>query len=209
MLSSASLTRVFHGVFLCLAVVIPLLAGCDRQSGTTAQPQLSDSPVAGAVAGAGATGAGDAQTPTGIDRSHKGEPLPDLTFKDPAGHTLRLPAQTGRPLLVNLWATWCAPCVAELPTLDALAARQQPRVITLSQDMGDGAAVASFLKGKGLTHLTPWLDPEATAAARYGGGSLPMTIYYDTSGHELWRWNGGNEWTSPAAARLLAETPQG
>ena len=81
-------------------------------------------------------------------------------------------------------------------------------MIILSQDMGEGAAVASFLKGKGLAHLTPWLDPEATAAAHYGGGSLPMTIYYDTSGHELWRWNGGNEWTSPAAARLLAEAPK-
>ena len=98
MLSFASLTRLFPGVFLCLAVVIPLLAGCDRQSGTTAQPQASDSPVVGA----GAAGAGDAQTPSGIDRSHKGEPLPDLAFKDPAGHTLRLPAQTGS----QRWTLW-------------------------------------------------------------------------------------------------------
>ncbi len=130
--------------------------------------------------------------------------MPDLTFKDPEGHALRLSAQTGHPMLVNLWATWCAPCVAELPTLDALAARKGVTVVALSQDMA-GASVAAFLKGKGLIHLTPWLDPEATASARYGAGSLPTTIYYDASGRELWRWNGGNDWTGPAAARLLAE----
>ena len=177
--------------------MIPLLAGCDRQSGPSAQPGAGDS--------APASGSADAQPTSGIDRSHKGEALPELTFKDPDGHALRLSAQTGRPVLVNLWATWCGPCVAELPTLDALAARKGVTVIALSQDMG-GAPVAAFLKGKALTHLTPWLDPDATASARYGAGSLPTTIYYDATGHELWRWNGGNDWTGPAAARLLAET---
>ena len=141
-----------------------------------------------------------------MDRSHKGAPLPDLSFKDPEGHTLRLAAQTGHPLLVNLWATWCAPCVAELPTLDALAARRDVRVIALSQDMGTGATVAAFLRAKRLTHLPLWLDPDATATNRLGATSLPVTIYYDASGRELWRWNGGNDWTSPVAARLLAET---
>ena len=107
---------------------------------------------------------------------------------------------------MNLWATWCAPCVAELPTLDAVAAgKTGPRVIAVSQDMGDGGMVAAFLKAKGVSHLTPWLDPDATASARYGGASLPTTIYYDASGHELWRWSGGNDWTGPAATRLLGE----
>ncbi len=200
MLSSASLTRVIPRVFLCLAVVIPMLGGCDRQSGTTAQPQATDSPAATAAAA-------DAQPSAGVDRSHRGAPLPNLSFKDPDGNTLHLSLQNGQPLVVNLWATWCAPCVVELPTLDTLAARKTVRVIALSQDMGGGATVAAFLKGKGATHLTPWLDPGSTAVTRYGGTSLPMTIYYDATGHELWRWNGGNDWTGPAAAHLLAEAP--
>ena len=199
---STSLTRAI----LCLAVLLPLASGCDRQSGTTAQPQASDSPAA---TGGGA-GAGDAQTPSGLDRSHKGAALPDVTFQDPAGHSLHLAAraqgaEAGKPLLVNLWATWCAPCVAELPTLDALASHGTVRVVALSQDMGPGATIAAFLKGKGASHLTPWLDPNASASTSFGGASLPMTIFYDASGHELWRWNGGNDWSSPAAARLLAE----
>lgn len=143
----------------------------------------------------------------GVDRSHKGAPLPNLTFTDPAGHTLRLTSQTGQPLLVNLWATWCAPCVAELPTLDTLAAAHtgKLRVIALSQDMGSGGSVSAFLAGKHITHLTPWLDPQSNAAASYGAATLPTTIYYDAQGRELWRWTGGNDWTGAGAAKLLDE----
>lgn len=204
MLSSRPLTRVFLGSGLLLAlpaVLAALLAGCDRQSGQSTQPQASDSPAPGSP------GNLPAEPAPGVDRSHKGTPLPALTFKDTAGHTLHLAAATGQPLLVNLWATWCAPCVAELPTLDKLAASRagKLRVITLSQDMSGGNAVAAFLTGKGLTHLTPWLDPQASAAAGYGVSTLPTTIYYDAQGHELWRWAGGMDWTSAKAATLLGE----
>ena len=204
MLSSRPLTRVFLGSGLSLAlpvVLAALLAGCDRQSGQSAQPQASDS----------ATPAAPAEPGPAIDRSHKGTPLPALTFKDTAGHTLRLATATGQPLVVNLWATWCAPCVAELPTLDKLAAARagKLRVITLSQDMSGGDAVAAFLAGKDLTHLAPWLDPQASAAAAYGASTLPTTIYYDAKGHELWRWSGGMDWSSAKAAALLGEAGPG
>ena len=179
-------------------MVIPLLGGCDRQSGQSAQPQGTNSPA-------------PAELSPGLDRSHKGAPLPDLTFRDAKGHSLHLSAQTGQPLLVNLWATWCAPCVVELPQLDQLAAKRAGtlRVITLSQDMGEGADIAAFLAGKHLSHLAPWLDPQSTAAAGYGASTLPTTIYYDAKGHELWRWTGANDWTSAGAAKLLGEAGGG
>ena len=177
-----------------------MLGGCDRQSGQSAQPQAS-------TASSNSPASQSAEPLPGIDRSHKGTPLPDLTFRDAGGHSLHLAAQTGQPLLINLWATWCAPCVAELPTLDHLAAARGGtlKVITLSQDMGGGADVAAFLAAKHLTHLPPWLDPQSAAAASYGLATLPASIYYDAQGHELWRWTGGNDWTSPAAGRLLGE----
>ena len=196
MFLSGPLTRLILG----LAVVMPMLGGCDRQSGQSAQPQAS-------TASSNSPASQSAEPLPGIDRSHKGTPLPDLTFRDAGGHSLHLAAQTGQPLLINLWATWCAPCVAELPTLDHLAAARGGtlKVITLSQDMGGGADVAAFLAAKHLTHLPPWLDPQSAAAASYGLATLPASIYYDAQGHELWRWTGGNDWTSPAAGRLLGE----
>ena len=193
MLSSRPLNFAVPNMVLTLALMAPvMLGGCDRQSEDKAQPQ----PSAAATAPASGTPAG------AIDRSHKGEPLPDVTVQDPAGKTLKLNTLKG-PVLVNLWATWCAPCVTELPQLDKLAAGSL-RVVTVSQDMGDPAKVAEFLKGK-APHLEPWLDPENELAFRYGGGTLPTTIYYDAAGREIWRFVGGHDWTGGEAGKLLAE----
>ncbi|PMW91389.1 thioredoxin, partial [Pseudomonas sp. FW215-R2] len=67
-----------------------------------------------------------------IDRSHKGEAAPTVSFEGPDGKPMTLAAFTGKPVLVNLWATWCGPCVKEMPTLDAAAATIP--VATISQD---------------------------------------------------------------------------
>lgn len=189
-------SRPLKFVVLGLAV---MAAGCDRQSGDKAQPQ--GTPAAGvpsAPASSPATGV--------LDRSHKGEPLPDVTVRDPAGRTLKLGDLKG-PVLLNLWATWCAPCVTELPQLDKLAADRAGtlRVITVSQDMSDGAKVAEFLKGKDLSRLEPWLDPQNDLAFKYGGGTLPTTVFYDAAGREVWRFVGGHDWTRPETAKMLTE----
>jgi thiol-disulfide isomerase/thioredoxin len=175
-----------------------MAAGCDRQSGENAQPQ-------GTAASSAATPAAPAPSGT-LDRSHKGAPLPAVTVKDPAGRTLKLADLKG-PVLINLWATWCAPCVTELPQLDRLAADRagKLKVVTVSQDMGEGAKVAEFLKGKSLTRLEPWLDPENDLAFKYGGGTLPTTVFYDARGQEVWRFVGGHDWTSAETAKMLAE----
>lgn len=193
------LSRPLKFVVLSLAV---MAAGCDRQSGGNAQPQGTQ------ASGASSAPAGQASPPTSgtLDRSHKGEPLPGVTVKDPAGRTLKLADLKG-PVLINLWATWCAPCVTELPQLDKLAADRAGRlkVVTVSQDMGDGPKVAEFLTGKGLTRLEPWLDPQNDLAFKYGGGTLPTTIFYDAAGREVWRFVGGHDWTGAQTAKMLAE----
>lgn len=171
------------------------LAACDRQGSEPAQ---------GATSSAATTAAAGAPT-KGADRSHRGSALPDLSFADPAGGKLALASLKGKPVLINLWATWCAPCVKELPTLEALAASGKVRVVTVSQDSGEPAKVAAFLKGKGLTRLEPWLDPENNLAFAYDGGTLPMTVLYDSAGKEVWRFTGDNDWASAQTAALLAE----
>ncbi|WP_240530075.1 TlpA disulfide reductase family protein [Novosphingobium sp. PC22D] len=173
-----------------------LAGGCDRGADAPAQPQES-----AAATPPDAPGAASKK----LDRSHKGEPLPRITVKDAEGKTLALPSLKGKPALVNLWATWCAPCIAELPTLDAIAAEGRIAVVTVSQDMGKPEEVAAFLKAKGGENLPAWLDPENDLAFQYGGGVLPTSVLYDAEGREVWRYVGGNEWDNAEARALLAE----
>lgn len=143
-----------------------------------------------------------------IDRGHKGEGMPDKIFKaqDGSAATLRHIAD-GRPMLVNLWATWCAPCVAELPALDQLAAAADlkgAKVIAVSQDM-QPEAVAAFWTGRKLSILKTWLDPENALGFHYGTGTLPTTILYDAKGKEVARIIGALDWNSAEAQDLVQE----
>ena len=145
--------------------------------------------------------------PAGVtDRSHKGEPLPDFVVTRASGKRLNLASLKGKPALVNLWATWCAPCVEELPTLNALAGKLQGKlkVVTVSQDL-QADNVARFLKDKGGANLDPWLDPKTELSFRYAAPTLPTTILYDAKGEEVWRYVGGHDWMAPDAAKMLGE----
>jgi len=128
-----------------------------------------------------------------------------MTLADPAGGKLALAGLAGKPFLVNLWATWCAPCVTELPTLDKLAASGAIRVITVSQDSGEPGKVGQFLKDKALPHLQPWLDPANDLSFHYATGTLPTTVLYDSRGREVWRFVGEHDWSSQETAAILAE----
>jgi thiol-disulfide isomerase/thioredoxin len=153
--------------------------------------------------------AGGAGTLTGtVDASFAGSALPDLVVKDAAGRTLDLGAADG-PVLINLWATWCAPCVEEMPQLDQLAEalEGEVRVITISQDLRGAEVVDPFFAAKGFARLEPWLDPETALSAQFSpAGQLPLTILFDASGKEVWRVAGGYPWASQAA---IAEVRQG
>ena len=140
-----------------------------------------------------------------MDRSHVGEKAPDVAVTDAGGKEVRLASLAGRPLLVNLWATWCAPCVKELPTLDAAAkaGAAQYRTVAVSQDM-DPAKARAFLKEKPLAAVEPLFDPKLGLSLAYQA-NLPTTILYDAKGAELWRVTGELDWTGAAARALLAE----
>jgi len=173
-----------------------LVGGCDRQSPEPVQPDANPAELPKSEKLSGM-----------LDRSHKGEPIPDMTVKDAAGRTLSLPSLKGQPVLVNLWATWCAPCVVELPTLDRLVDLREGklRVVTVSQDMSGTEKIADFIKTRGGDNLEPWLDPEGDLGAKYQVQTLPTTILYNSQGQEVWRFVGGKVWTSADALSLVAE----
>lgn len=140
-----------------------------------------------------------------MERKFAGTPIPAITVTDPAGKVLDLAAQDG-PVLVNLWATWCAPCVKEMPQLDRLATELdgELRVITVSQDIRGAEVVEPFFVKGGFARLEPWLDPETSLSAQFTPeGVLPLTILFDASGKEVLRVTGGYEWDSPEAAKLI------
>ena len=112
----------------------------------------------------------------------------------------------GKPVLLNLWATWCAPCVKEMPTLDALAASKGARlqVLTVSQDFEGAKVVAPFFAEAKFKALRPYLDTEAAFSMGLGL-NLPTTILFDGSGREVWRMPGDFEWNGADAAKLIVE----
>ena len=176
---------------LTLAVVLGLaLAACDRGAPEAAQESTATA------------------EPTGeIDRSQAGTLMPAANVRDPAGGVLNLGALQGTPVLLNLWATWCAPCVKEMPLLDALAGDfgEDLHVVTVSQDLQGAEVVEPFFARANYANLRPWLDPDTELSFAIGGGVLPTTVLYDSLGREIWRVQGDYDWSSEAARAAIAE----
>lgn len=140
-----------------------------------------------------------------IDRSQAGELMPAVNLVDPDGRVLNLGALQGGPVLLNLWATWCAPCVKEMPLLDELAGDygEELTVIAASQDL-QTEKVQPFFTETGLIHLEPWIDPE-TQLSTVLAGALPTTVLYDGAGREVWRVAGELDWSAPEVRAAIDE----
>ncbi|OAN58085.1 thioredoxin [Sphingomonas sp. TDK1] len=171
------------------------LGACDKQSQPSQQANVA-APANASVPAPGGT----------VDRSHKGEAAPTIPFTDAAGKKATLAAFKGKPVLLNLWATWCVPCIKEMPTLDTLAGKTGDTlvVLPLSQDLKGMEVVGPFFQKNGYQHLKPYLDTD-TAFSVQLGVNLPTTILYDSTGKEVWRVSGEFDWASPEAAKLIAE----
>ncbi len=146
----------------------------------------------------------------------EGRALPDgAVFADAEGRETRFEAFRGRALVVNFWATWCPPCVAEMPSLDrlhALVAGEGIEVLALSSDRGGRAQVEPFYARTGIRHLGIWLDPRGAAGRAFGLRGLPTTLILDRRGLEVARLEGEAEWDHRdivAAIRRLTRTPPG
>ncbi len=139
-------------------------------------------------------------------------PLPqDMVFESADG-PVRLADFRGRVLLVNLWATWCAPCIEELPTLDGLQSEfggPDFRVLPISLDRAPVETAQAALETFGVSHLRTIADRKMAAMGGLGITGLPTTLLVDRQGREIGRYVGPADWSSPEAAALVRAAIKG
>lgn len=180
--------------------------------------KAATAPAAAALIQAGLPARPAMAAPHGFARLRENEAaLPDFSFTDAEGKAHGPADFAGRGLVINLWATWCPPCVAEMPALDRLAAamaQENILVLPLSSDRGGAAVVRAFYERTQVRHLGIWLDPRGAAGRALGARGLPTTIIVDRGGRERARLEGDAAWDAPefmaAIRRLTARgAPEG
>ena len=136
--------------------------------------------------------------------------LQSLAFNDPDGKPMTLADRAGKTLLVNLWATWCAPCRAEMPALDALQRAKGGadfEVVAINVDTGDDVKPKKFLADTGVKTLAYYRDASMGAfnmlKERALALGLPVTLLVDPQGCLVAAMNGPADWSGPDAARLM------
>ena len=193
---------------LVIALFLILLAGCDSGSKPAGQGQ-PDAPAATEKSSRADIGLESASGMRAtLSYKFAGQKAPNTTFTGADGRDVTLADFAGRPLLVNIWATWCAPCKAEMPTLDSLAALEEGRisVIAVSQDLAGSKPVRAFFDKAAIANLEPYIDPDNGLLASFGNNiALPTTILYDSESREIWRVIGGVEWDDAEMAKRLRE----
>ena len=133
-------------------------------------------------------------------------PVPAVEFTDVDGGTHTLADWTGKVVLLNFWATWCAPCRDEMPSLDALQkARGGDRfaVVTVASGRNTPAAIDRFFQEAGVTDLPRLTDPTMGLARALGVLAMPVSVLIDADGNEVARMTGDADWASPAAQALI------
>jgi thiol-disulfide isomerase/thioredoxin len=134
------------------------------------------------------------------------ETLPDVRFQDANGAEKTLADWRGKVVLVNLWATWCAPCRKEMPALDRLQRElgsSKFEVVAISVDRTGLAGARKFLDETNVQNLALYADPTTKLSSALKAVGLPITLLLDTEGREIGRLVGPAEWDSEDAKRLI------
>ena len=145
-------------------------------------------------------------------RSNKPKTLPEITFSDGDGGKRSLAEWKGKVVLVNLWATWCAPCRVEMPSLDRLQAKlggDDFAVIPISLDFSGPKKPRKFLEDENLNNLPLYVDSSKTLMQSLNAPGLPLSVLIDREGREIARLAGAAEWDSPEAEELIRQAIDG
>ena len=132
-------------------------------------------------------------------------PAPTISLVDLAGNTVSLSEFAGRFVLINLWATWCEPCLREMPSLERMQSRFRDKitVLAISEDRGGSKTVEPFINKLGLKSFKTYLDPKSEAGRAFKVVGLPTSFLIDREGRVLGRVEGAAEWDSPKLLGIL------
>jgi peroxiredoxin len=178
------------GPLIALAIFV---IGLAVASGTVLVPRLMGMPVADAP---GQTGLPPGLTPV-TDRRDAPAGALRVPFMTESGAHVTLEEFRGRIVVLNFWATWCPPCVREMPALDRLHALLQGdrfAVVAVSTDRGEIGALRRFYDRTSVTHLPVYHDPSGTLARTFGVEGLPTTYILDHTGKILAEHTGYMDW---------------
>lgn len=137
------------------------------------------------------------------------EPLAEVNFVDESGAAKTLADFKGKTVLLNLWATWCAPCREEMPSLERLQqalGSDKFEVVALAVDRTGPEAARKFLDSINVKSLALYSDPTTRSGSALKAIGMPTTILINAEGHEIGRLPGPAEWDSADAKRLITET---
>ena len=135
-------------------------------------------------------------------------PVPAIGFTDPEGGTHALADYKGKVVLLNFWATWCAPCREEMPSLDALQSElggEDFTVVPIATGRNAPEKIDKFYTETGLRNLPVLLDPRQQLARAMGVVGLPVTVLIDRDGNEVARLLGEADWTSEPAKAVIRQ----
>jgi thiol-disulfide isomerase/thioredoxin len=142
--------------------------------------------------------------PAGFALAAQPGPAPIAGFKDAGGAHFTLGSFRGRVVLLNIWATWCAPCRAEMSSLDRLQALHGAdglEVVAVSVDRDAVGKVRRFYQKSGIRNLTLYVDNGTQSA--FGARSIPTTVLIDRDGNIVGSMVGAAQWDSPEAQALI------
>lgn len=133
------------------------------------------------------------------------QPAPTVAFTTAAGKPATLGDFKGKPTVVNLWATWCAPCLREMPSLVKLHAQfaDALTVAAVAEDHGGSKVVAPFIAQHDLDALAIYLDPKGALAQAFEVTGLPTSIVLDAEGRVVGKVEGAADWSSAAMLGVL------
>lgn len=198
----AHFVRTSKGKLVTLIALVVMAVGLSQLMSQTLYRKAEDK----SKAELGENTAKHSPGPDNFVTHQRAKPVPPMVLQRADKTRQTLDDFQGAWLVVNFWATWCAPCRKEMPQLDALAEHYQDRgvrVIALSVDRGGAAKPEEFLDRLGVTHLTRLYDASYKSARSVSLIGLPTTLLIDPAGMEIGRLAGEADWNSTAVHDLL------